>query len=134
MTDQARSYDQQTGQQLRNLRRDYVLKQSQVAERLGVQPAAITRWENGTRSMTVETLLRIADLFGVRGYVLLPPQHQPSAVSDSTSALDPADEFATHIAAILRQRPDLANRVLDVLNEAISGDMSADVSAMSTRE
>jgi transcriptional regulator with XRE-family HTH domain len=134
MTDQARSYDQQTGQQLRNLRHDYVLKQSQVAERLGVQPAAITRWENGTRSMTVETLLRIADLFGVRGYVLLPPQHQPPAESDSASALDPVDEFAARIATILRQRPDLANRVLNVLNEAIGGDMPTDLSAMSIQE
>lgn len=37
------------------------LTQVQLAEKLGVKPLAVSRWEIGDRSMSVDTLWRVAD-------------------------------------------------------------------------
>ena len=41
------------------------LSQVEVAEAVGVTPAAICRYEQGQRQPNVQTLARIADFFGV---------------------------------------------------------------------
>src|SRR5215470_16395280 len=69
-------YDAQIGANLRALRLSYTVKQTDLAGRLGVQRAAVTRWEQGTRGLTVDMLLRIADTFGIPASRLLPERHQ----------------------------------------------------------
>ena len=69
-------YDTEVGANLRALRLSYAIKQADLAARLGVQRAAVTRWEQGTRGLTVDMLLRIADTFGVPASRLLPEGHQ----------------------------------------------------------
>lgn len=41
------------------------LKQSEVAEAVGITPAAMCRYEQGERQPNVQTLARLADFFGV---------------------------------------------------------------------
>ena len=41
------------------------LSQAEVAEAVGITPAAICRYEQGQRQPNVQTLARIADFFGV---------------------------------------------------------------------
>jgi transcriptional regulator with XRE-family HTH domain len=43
-------YDAEVGARLRSLRLSYTVKQTDLAARLGVQRAAVTRWEQGTRA------------------------------------------------------------------------------------
>ncbi len=68
-------YDAEVGAHLRSLRLSYAVKQTDLAARLGVQRAAVTRWEQGTRGLTVDMLLRIADTFGIPASQLLPDRH-----------------------------------------------------------
>jgi transcriptional regulator with XRE-family HTH domain len=61
----ANQHDVEVGAKLRDLRLRYTIKQSDLAGRLAVQRSTITRYEQGLRGMTVDTLLQIADIFGV---------------------------------------------------------------------
>ncbi|MBV9690667.1 MAG: helix-turn-helix transcriptional regulator [Ktedonobacteraceae bacterium] len=53
------------GQALRDYRKSYKLTQEQLAERLGVEPKTIIRWENGQPLRSVEKLHHYADLLGI---------------------------------------------------------------------
>ena len=57
---------------LRSARQDANLSQSQLANRLGLSQGAISQWETGTRSPTVEDLYRVADELGLEINDLLP--------------------------------------------------------------
>ena len=56
------------------------LSQQQVANHIGCSAVAYSRYENGIRQPSIETLLRVADLFGVTVDFLLGRQN----VEDST--------------------------------------------------
>src|SRR5215211_2796012 len=113
-------YDAEVGARLRSLRLSYTVKQTDLAARLGVQRAAVTRWEQGTRGLTVDTLLRIADTFGMPASRLLPERHQESGAA-SGSAEQPAkaasleESAIASIAQVLRERPELIVAVMQFL-------------------
>src|SRR5215207_9360915 len=106
-------YDAEVGAKVRALRLSYTIKQTDLAARLGVQRAAVTRWEQGTRGLTVDMLLRIADTFGIPASRLLPDRHHeaaaPSGRSDQMTAPPPSLEESaiSSITQLLRERPEL---------------------------
>jgi transcriptional regulator with XRE-family HTH domain len=116
-------YDAEVGANLRALRLSYTVKQTDLAERLGVQRAAVTRWEQGTRGLTVDMLLRIADTFGIPASRLLPERHQdtgraPASVEQRVSAPPSLEESAiVSIAQVLRERPELIITVMQFLEQ-----------------
>lgn len=59
------------GDRIRRLREERSLKQSQVAEILGVNRKAISHYENNLREPSYEILIRMADLYHVRTDYLL---------------------------------------------------------------
>ena len=48
------------------LREKKGLTQADVASALGVTPAAVSKWENGSSKPRVEVLFRLAELLGVK--------------------------------------------------------------------
>ena len=50
---------------LKHLRRDKHLTQVQVAERVGVTPAMVSAYESDLKVPSLETMIRLANLFGV---------------------------------------------------------------------
>lgn len=113
-------YDALVGQQLRQLRTTYLVKQHAVAEQLGVTKGTIARWEQGTRSMNIATLLRVADLFGVPAWQLLPPTHQQPLPADTPNDdqhanSSPHDALLARITTILAAHPDVIPIVLDTV-------------------
>jgi DNA-binding XRE family transcriptional regulator len=74
--------DAAIGRVLRELRLNRNIKQLELARALGVTRATVTRWELGSRAMTVSTLLAIADLLDAPASLLLPEHHQ-APVSDT---------------------------------------------------
>ena len=46
------------------------VRQQDVAEATGIDQAALSQYENGTRVPTVETVVRLADYYGVSLYSL----------------------------------------------------------------
>jgi transcriptional regulator with XRE-family HTH domain len=116
-------YDAEVGANLRALRLSYTVKQTDLAARLGVQRAAVTRWEQGTRGLTVDMLLRIADTFGIPASRLLPERHQDTRAGSeiaqqraemATSLEESAIASVTHV---LRERPELIVAVMQFLEQ-----------------
>ena len=66
---------------LRKLRLDKALTQEQAAEKLGVSAQSISRWETGATMPDVETMIRLAKIFGTSIDVLAGHAHTPKAVS-----------------------------------------------------
>jgi transcriptional regulator with XRE-family HTH domain len=125
----ASDYDAEVGANLRALRLSYTVKQTDLATRLGVQRAAVTRWERGTRGLTVDMLLRIADTFGVPASRLLPERHQESGTVSAPAeqraeASQSLEESAiASIAQVLRERPELIIAVMQFLEQqAVASD------------
>lgn len=58
-------------QRLKELREDAQLTQVRLAEQLGVVQQTVAKWEKGTASPDPETLVRLADVFGVSADYLL---------------------------------------------------------------
>jgi len=115
-------YDAQLGANLRALRLSYAVKQTDLAARLGVQRAAVTRWEQGTRGLTVDMLLRIADTFGIPASRLLPERHQepatPPVMEQRAAAPQSLEESAiASVAQVLRERPELIVNVMQFLEQ-----------------
>jgi transcriptional regulator with XRE-family HTH domain len=116
-------YDAEVGARLRSLRLSYTVKQTDLAARLGVQRAAVTRWEQGTRGLTVDMLLRIADTFGIPASRLLPERHQdtgsaPASIEQPISGPLSLEESAiVSIAQVLRERPELIIAVMQFLEQ-----------------
>lgn len=50
---------------LRDLREDHDMKQSEVAEYLGIQQTVYSRYKRGFQSIPVEHLIKLADLYKV---------------------------------------------------------------------
>src|SRR5262245_50842438 len=68
------------GRRLRELRDAVGLNQAELAERAGVVPANISRWESGDREPLVSQVRKLADALGVPAEELLkPPTSTPEA-------------------------------------------------------
>lgn len=50
---------------LRDLREDHDLKQTDVAEYLGIAQTVYSRYERGFQTIPVEHLIKLSDLYGV---------------------------------------------------------------------
>ncbi|NJO85263.1 MAG: helix-turn-helix transcriptional regulator [Blastochloris sp.] len=117
-------HNQEIGANLRAMRQRYALKQDQLAAALNVQRAAVTRWEQGTRGLTVDMLLRIADRFGIPAGQLLPERHRGHAaptIATPTGARTPEAAAIMSIAQVLHERPDLILTVMQVLEQETAG-------------
>ena len=53
------------GTVVKNLRRQSGLSQGQIAGFLGVDQGTVSKYESGERKITVESLMKLGDLFGV---------------------------------------------------------------------
>lgn len=69
------------GHALRRLRKAHHITQQELAEKLYVTTSAISKWENGQNYPDIETVCRIANLFGVSVEELM----------DTNQKTDPAD-------------------------------------------
>ena len=52
-------------QRLRDMREDAELKQSAVAQYLGIQQTVYSRYKRGARTIPLEHLIKLADLYNV---------------------------------------------------------------------
>ena len=55
----------------------------EAADRLGVSQAALSSWESGRKSPTIENLIGMADIYGVTTDYLLGRSNEPQGISDN---------------------------------------------------
>lgn len=110
-----RVYDRAVGALLRALRHQYRVKQEQLAARLGVDVATISRYERGERAMSVGTLLQIADQFSVPASTLLPPEHQPKTPELPPPSSSSASGVGTLLAGLPQFEAGAIKSIVQVL-------------------
>lgn len=59
------------GDKIKLLRRKRKLTQTQLANKLGVTPQAVLKWEKGLSYPDIATIIKISELFGVTTDYLL---------------------------------------------------------------
>lgn len=52
-------------QRLRDMREDFDMNQTQIADMLGIQQTVYSRYERGARTIPLEHLLKLADFYNV---------------------------------------------------------------------
>ncbi len=64
-------------QRLRDLREDKDLKQSEIAQMLGIKQTVYSRYERGFQNIPLEHLLRLADFYNVSTDYILGRTNNP---------------------------------------------------------
>ena len=99
------------GEKIRRLRKDKDWSQTQLAQRLGLHPKHISRYENNVHNPPLETLIKIADLFGVSVDYLL--TDQPKTVS-GTAIKD--NRLLEYFEAVDKMDPEYKKMVFDLID------------------
>lgn len=69
--------------ELKALRKQYGMTQTDLAKKMGVVRSAVSMWESGAREPSFETLEAIADCFNVSMSRLLPDNKRPTTEGGS---------------------------------------------------
>ena len=77
----------------------------EVAKRIGVSQPAVTNWDNGTKSPSIDTLCKLADLYCVSTDYLLGRDEQVESIPRKE------DVIATENAACLKRKTSLGREV-----------------------
>jgi hypothetical protein len=106
------------GPRLRQLRREHAQTQAEMARALGVSPAYVNLLENNQRSLSVQVLLRLSEVYGVDWRDLL-KDDAPTLLADLRNALQDPVFAATRpdleeLRAALDHAPNLARSLLSL--------------------
>ena len=86
--------EQTLGRRIAQQRKRLGLTQDALAEKLGITPQAVSKWENDLSCPDITTLPQLADIFGISTDELLghcAPEHETPAESQNTAADSDSD-------------------------------------------
>lgn len=95
------------GKRIAALRKEKGMTQEELAEKLGVSPQAISKWENGQSCPDISLLPRLAAIFGVTTDLLLTGEQE---ATPPVQMLPP------------EKRKDIKDMMLRILVESVDGD------------
>ena len=87
-------------QNLVTLRKEHKLTQLELAERIGYSDKAISRWETGEVTPDVETLSRIAELYGIEITVLFEPYEKEAFQKKRFRDMDIGKKIAVALLSV----------------------------------
>lgn len=87
---------------LKALRTQNDLKQTELANKLGVQSSAISKYENGQLEISNELLIKLADIFDVSTDYLLGRTDDPLPVRDVDQDLHDEHDYNAELDAFLK--------------------------------
>ena len=73
-----------TGEKIKHYRKLLHMTQTELAERCGVQKAAISKWEHGTIDITQTRMVDLAQIFGISPIDLLPDRINETTIERLT--------------------------------------------------
>ncbi|RRR68900.1 MAG: XRE family transcriptional regulator [Candidatus Viridilinea halotolerans] len=98
--------DMQVGEAMRKARLSRGLRQDDLADLLGVDRSTIARYERGTRSINVSTLLQVAQVLQRPATTFLPGSS--------------SDQGIHMVMQTLQRHPELLTRVVDLLQVSLA--------------
>ncbi len=110
--------DTQTGELIREYRKQRGLTQGELGEKLGLTASTIMRYERGQRRVNIETLKRIAAALEVDPYSLMDFDTATETISDS---IIEGDEYRAKIISGLDKLGADGLKLVRELVEAIAG-------------
>lgn len=102
------------GAALRAARIERGVTQDDLATLLGVDRVTVSRYEGGKRTLSVPTLVQIADYLDVPVTKLIPGSPEAPAETPPARRIAEGNALQT-VVSVLQQRPDLVPMVLDML-------------------
>ena len=100
---------------LRQLRKEQKVTQTELASYLGFYHSAVVKWENGEREPSFETLIKIAQYFGVSVDYLLGITDGAYTAEDYANGVKDTKKIS--VTADQEDIFDKTNEVLEVLSE-----------------
>lgn len=73
---------------IREIRKKLGMTQAELAKRLGTSQGAIQMIETGQRGLDIEWMKRIAEVFNVEPWMLLPKEMQPNLTKEEIEMLN----------------------------------------------
>ena len=89
------------GEALKNLRESSNLKQAELAEKIDISRGSVGNYENGTRTLNAESLLKIADFFQVSADFILGRSAGKSNESEVKTMFNLGKKAKDKIAAMI---------------------------------
>lgn len=77
-----------------HLRKKNLLRQSDLADKLGVAPVSVSQWENGHNVPNAKASLLLAELFGVTIQSLLYDEQDLVYISEQSGGMDTIPDLA----------------------------------------
>lgn len=102
---------------IRSLREARNISQDQIAERLGISSRSYARLESNDVDLTVERLIRIAEIMDIKPIEILDPDQDPRSVLRDMEVLQ--KEFMNQVVLPSKKREDLLKKLellLEILN------------------
>ena len=102
---------------IRSLREARNISQDQIAERLGISSRSYARLESNDVDLTVERLIRIAEIMDIKPIEILDPDQDPRSVLRDMELLQ--KEFMNQVVLPSKKREDLLKKLeilLEILN------------------
>lgn len=102
---------------LKTLREQNSLTQRSFAEHLNVSHGAIGMWETGKRDPDIETLIKIADYFGVSIDYLVGHTNEPYIITNPAPSDEYTDAEKRVIAAYRTLVPGMQDYILEMIEK-----------------
>lgn len=90
---------------LKNLRIEHGDTQSSLAAKLNVSQNAVYNWENGKREPNLETIIKIADIYGVSTDYLMGLSDKEESLCNMTTFIDEIDDYMQEVGEFLYYNP-----------------------------
>lgn len=116
------------GQKLAEKRKKYGMTQDEVAERLGVTPQAVSKWETGASCPDITLLPKLAKLYGTTTDELLSEESTPEVVVVPEEKRKSIDEMILRIRVHDDGDKVNVNIPISIVKAAISTGLSANMS------
>ena len=114
------------GEKLKNERKIKGWSQEELAEKLYVSRQSISKWENGQNYPSIETIIKVSDLFGVTIDEMLRSDEQltKKVINDGKQLAYPGLKFAFDVAFLFGAALLVIKLVVLLLNQTTSLDVS----------
>lgn len=106
-----------------HLRKKNLLRQSDLADKLGVAPVSVSQWENGHNVPNAKASLLLAELFGVTIQSLMDDEQDLVYISEQSGGMDTIPDLAAmqnQIKELQTENSTLKDQIIKLQSQLLS--------------